>query len=437
MCDLSQIETKLSAARTRLILEKPFLGALVMHLPLVAAGPWCRTTGTDAKAFYYNPEFIAPLDLDQTQFMLAHEALHCALGHFARRHHRMKHRWDVACDHAVNLLLAAEGMKAPEGALFNRLYENLTAEEIYPLIQQGSSEKTLDHHLFDGMGDEDQGKGEGESDVEQTAGGGRQGEQRQSGESGGGRERRGGGQGKEEQPEQDAGLDEESRERPSRLQQRPPDEPGLSEKEEMAAQWRQRLASVAQQARQAGRLGESWMRVLDELLQPKLPWRMLLARYMMSMARDDYSFQRPSRREGEALLPSLYSDEVNVVVALDTSGSVSDEEMREFVGEIDALKGQVRARVTLHACDERLSEHGPWVFQSWDPLALPRAVSGGGGTRFTPVFEWVERDNLRPDLLLYFTDAEGEFPPHAPAYPVIWLVKGKADVPWGQRIQLN
>jgi predicted metal-dependent peptidase len=179
------------------------------------------------------------------------------------------------------------------------------------------------------------------------------------------------------------------------------------------------------------------MRVLDELLQPKLPWRMLLARYMMSMARDDYSFQRPSRREGEALLPSLYSDEVNVVVALDTSGSVSDEEMREFVGEIDALKGQVRARVTLHACDERLSEHGPWVFQSWDPLALPRAVSGGGGTRFTPVFEWVERDNLRPDLLLYFTDAEGEFPPHAPAYPVIWLVKGKADVPWGQRIQLN
>ncbi len=438
--DLAEIGTKLSAARTRLILEKPFIGALVMHLPLVAAaGSWCRTTATDAKALYYNPEFIDTLNLAETQFMLAHEALHCALGHFARRHHRMKHRWDVACEHAVNLLLVAEGMKPPEGALLNHLYENLTAEEIYPLIQQGSSEKTLDHHLFDGMGDDDQGKGEGESDVEQSAGGGGQGERRDSGEEGDEREGQGGGRSARGEPDKGSGQGEEqdNREWQSQLRRRPPDQPGVSEKEELAAQWRQRLASVAQQARQAGRLGESWMRTLDDLLQPKLPWRMLLARYMMSVARDDYSFQRQSRREDDALLPSLYSGEVNVVVALDTSGSVSDEEMREFVGEIDALKGQVRARVTLHACDERLSEHGPWVFQSWDPVSLPRAVSGGGGTRFTPVFEWVERENLRPDLLLYFTDAEGEFPPGAPAYPVIWLVKGKAAVPWGQRIQLN
>jgi predicted metal-dependent peptidase len=43
----------------------------------------------------------------------------------------------------------------------------------------------------------------------------------------------------------------------------------------------------------------------------------------------------------------------------------------------------------------------------------------------------------RPDLLVYFTDGEGEFPPAAPPYPVIWLVKGPASVPWGERIQLN
>jgi len=53
------------------------------------------------------------------------------------------------------------------------------------------------------------------------------------------------------------------------------------------------------------------------------------------------------------------------------------------------------------------------------------------------VFQWVDRQGLRPDLLVYFTDADGEFPERAPNYPVIWLVKGRSTVPWGQRIQLN
>ena len=90
MNDLSAIETKLAAARTRLILDKPFLGALVLRLPMHAAdAKWCPTTATDARKFYYNAEYIDGLSMEQTQFMLAHEALHCALSHFARRQHRM------------------------------------------------------------------------------------------------------------------------------------------------------------------------------------------------------------------------------------------------------------------------------------------------------------------------------------------------------------
>ena len=112
------VDTKLSAARTRLILDKPFLGALVLRLPMVAADPkWCATTATDARAFYYNPEFIEALTLEQTQFMLAHEALHCALSHFARRYHRIKRRWDIACDLAINPLLVKDGLKPPPGSL--------------------------------------------------------------------------------------------------------------------------------------------------------------------------------------------------------------------------------------------------------------------------------------------------------------------------------
>ena len=86
---------------------------------------------------------------------------------------------------------------------------------------------------------------------------------------------------------------------------------------------------------------------------------------------------------------------------------------------------------------ERLDPRGPWEFQPWETLVLPGEMGGGGGTRFAPVFDWIAAGHRRPDLLLYFTDAQGEFPRHAPGFPVIWLVKGRAKVPWGERVQLN
>jgi len=64
-------------------------------------------------------------------------------------------------------------------------------------------------------------------------------------------------------------------------------------------------------------------------------------------------------------------------------------------------------------------------------------MRGGGGTRFTPVFDWLDQQGETPDLVVYFTDAEGEFPKQEPRMPVLWLVKGRAKVPWGQRVQLN
>jgi predicted metal-dependent peptidase len=398
---MNDIATKLSAARTRLVLDKPFLGALVLHLPLELADPaWCRTMATDARALYFNPEFVDTLSLSQTQFILAHETLHCALGHFTRRGHRVKQRWDRACDYAVNHVLVNEGLQPPPGILLDQQFAGMTAEEIYPLLEEESATGPLDQHLYDSRDDEGRGRGdEGE-------GGGRTSDS--------------------ERARQEAGRG-------------PTIPPPLSaqEREALSDRWRQRLAWAAQQTRQAGRLSAALARWIDALLQPQVSWRALLAHYMMSAARDDYSFARPSRREGDFILPRLHSAQLALVVALDTSGSITDEEIREFMSEVDALKGQVRARVTLHGCDARLAAQGPWHYEPWENFTLPKGLEGGGGTRFTPVFEWIARQDSCPDLLLYFTDARGEFPEKPPDYPVIWLVKGKGDVPWGQRIQLN
>jgi predicted metal-dependent peptidase len=404
-----KIETKLTAARTRLILDKPFLGALVLRLPMEAADPeWCPTTATDARRFYYNPAFIEALSMDETQFMLAHEALHCALSHFARRQHRLKHRWDMACDFAINPLLVDDGLKAPPGSLMLDQFRDMTAEEIYPMLDEFEDQETLDNHAYDKDEGAREGRGSSPREGERSGGTGASGD---TGDAPG---------------EGDA---ESGQPAPAPLT---PDE-----KETLSIQWQQRLAGAAQQAMQAGKLGGSMARMIDHLLQPQLPWRMLLARYLSSNARDDYSYMRPSRREGDFILPSLRSQQIDLVVALDTSGSIGPEEFSAFVAELNALKGQLRARVTLLACDARLSEKGPWVFEPWEEFKLPDEISGGGGTSFTPVFEWVERSGLRPETLVYFTDGDGAFPDHPPAYPVLWLIKGKEKVPWGQRIQLN
>jgi predicted metal-dependent peptidase len=425
--DPQRIETKLAAARTRLILDKPFLGALVLRLPMVAADKaWCPTTATDARTFYYNPEYVDALSLPETQFVLAHEALHCALSHFARRQHRVKHKWDLACDFAINPLLVDDGLKPPPNSLLVDAYRDMTAEEIYPLIEDNDQSKTLDQHVYDG----DDGGGSGgdmASPPQQDARPERGHDTADEGQGARpeqGRDGKGGGAGADQRPEGSAAAD-----RPQPLT---PDE-----RETLSVQWQQRLAGAAQQALQAGKLSGAIARLIDHLLQPQLPWRMVLARYFTAAARDDFSYMRPSRREGSAILPSLRSSQVSVVVAVDTSGSIKPAELDEFVSEVNSLKGQIRARVTLLACDDRVAEGAPWVYEPWEDMVPPATLGGGGGTDFRPVFDWVARQDRAPELLLYFTDAEGSFPDRSPDYPVIWLVKGREPIPWGQRIQLN
>ena len=152
----SEIQNKLAAARTRLILDKPFLGALVLRLPLLPADPkWCKTTSTNARKFFYNQEYIDALDIQETQFVLAKQALHCALSHFARRQHRIKHRWDLACDYAVNPLLINDGLNAPPGTLVEDSFEGMTAEEIYHCIDDLENEDSeLEKHTQEPLDEE-------------------------------------------------------------------------------------------------------------------------------------------------------------------------------------------------------------------------------------------------------------------------------------------
>ncbi len=366
---------RLARARARLVLDRPFLGALALQLPAEAAGSWCRSTATDGRRLYYAPAWIARLGEAELQSALCREALHCALGHLHRRGRRRRRRWQAACDYAVHALLAAEGMPLPEGALHEPQFAGLAAEEIYPCLDELAERDGQELRLRD----------EGA-----PAGGGA--------------------------PRPLAGA----------------------EREELAQSWRARLERAAAAARNAGTLPAGLERALAPHRKHRLPWRQLLARHAWAAARADYSYQRPStRREGPAIHPSLRGRGINLAAALDVSGSVPDAELAAFLGELDALKGALRARVAVLACDRALSADSPRVFEPWEPLRPPARLPGGGGTSFLPVFEWADAQDVRPDLLVYFTDARGRFPAAPPAYPVLWLVRGGAPVPWGERVQLN
>ena len=413
----SQIaDAKLASARAKLILDKPFLGALVLRLPLVAAGAWCRTTATDARKLYFNPQWIAALSSAEVQFALAHEALHCALGHFARRGHRIQRIWDLACDFAINPLLIEEGLKPPLGSQVLDLYRGMAAEEIYPCLDDSLDRDTLDDHVWDG----DEG-GQGSADS--------------GGEAGGEGNKEGSDTGRDSRPEVGAG---DTADDPD---ESPPPPLSAREKEKLQQQWQRHLAGAAQRAREAGKLSGNLARLAESALAPQVSWRAALAQYLSQAARDDYSWLRPSRRTGESsnevIWPSLRSHAGDIFVALDTSGSIADTDLAQFVGELNAIKGTLPVRITLVACDAALAPDAPWVCEAWQELRLPRKFEGGGGTAFAPVFEWIEGEGAHPDALVYFTDGDGEFPALPPHYPVLWLIKGKAPVPWGRRIQLN
>jgi predicted metal-dependent peptidase len=143
---LPMIDHRLRAARAQLVLQHPFLGALLLRLS-TRADDQCGSIGTDGKEIRYRPAFLADFSLSEVQFHLLHQVLHCALGHPWRRGHRLTVMWYMACDYAVNQLLVDEAFKLAPGAIINERYRGLSAEEIYPLLALGESRQPLDGHL--------------------------------------------------------------------------------------------------------------------------------------------------------------------------------------------------------------------------------------------------------------------------------------------------
>lgn len=426
---------KMVKCRSLLLLDHPFFGSLSLRMPL-KADPSCQTAWSDGRALAYNPAYVGVLPRDKLKGLLGHLVMHGVCGHYRRRRDRDPDQWNAACDYAINWILLEAGLTLPDGYLDKSEWRGKTADEIFGLLSAQNNDSKWEQR--EGAKEPH----EGSKTAAHEADSGDQGEDRDGDEAG----------------EKTKSLDtrvKNATKKDHRCQgtagefescgeiRDPPetDSPGgnIEAAEDVENQWKIALAQAAMQAKSMGDLPASLARMIDGALSPKLDWRRLLGRFIDASARNDYALMPPNRRylHRGLYLPSMRSEELpDAVVAVDTSGSVSDRELAQFTAELGAIVSDCAMTVHLLFCDTRVTE-----IRKLHRMDLPFRLTykGGGGTDFRPAFQWVREQGLQPRYMIYLTDLACNRFPEKPDFPVLWAHTGQGDTtpPFGEVIEIR
>jgi predicted metal-dependent peptidase len=437
--------------RMRLVLDYPFFGNLALTLKLIQ-DPTCKTFSTNGKWIKYNPDFVAELTPAERMFVYQHEICHVILGHHFRRQGRNYELWGVAADYAVNAMLQKMlKTKTPMGGLYKSKYENMSAEKIYadlkkefeeqiqqmisdagqdqpPDADQGGTtpEPPWDHQGGTTPGppwdhqDSKPGNNQGQSDskIDQTK---QEIDQKQSTSDH-----------KMQTLEEMINKSQQC----GTVEDAPED---LSEIEVKA----QVVAAHRTTEKYAGHGSQEIIRnIVDEITSNKIPWQDLLANFLTESCNSRYDWMRPNHRYsfGDVIMPSLRArDAINMVIVFDTSGSVNDDEIKEFLAEVQTLINSIDyEKIHCISCDTKI--HNPKEFFQHEQLDY-KAV-GGGGSHTKPVWEWIANEGLTPACVIYFTDLEifSGFWGDDPGYPVLWIgrfFRPSKPVPFGEKVLIK
>ena len=357
---------RLVSARISLLLKHSFFGNLATRLKLVNADEWCGTAATDGQLFYYNSRFIMMLKPKEVEFLVAHEVLHVVYDHMGRREHRDPKIWNIADDYAVNADLKRHKIGdfiTTVPCLYEKKYDGKSAEEIYDDLLQNCKtismdeliDQLLDEHLD---GEED---GDGDEDGEEIDGSGK-------------------GKGRPK-------MSSEERER-------------------VRQEVKQAIINAAGSA-DPGTLPAGVERLIKSHTNPVMPWRELIQTNLTSCIRADYSWMRPSRRGWhlDAIMPGMTpGQEIDVVVTLDMSGSISQKQAQDFLGEIGGMMNSFDGyKVHVFCFDTEV--YNPKDFHSDNMDSIDEYVpEGGGGTDFDCIFTYLREHAIDPKRLIVFTD---------------------------------
>lgn len=403
------IKTKLIKARVRVLLQYPFFSFLLTYLKDKEMPEEMRQMGglaTDGEVLFYNPEWVEKTPLEKLCGGLVHEVCHPAFGTFWRRDNRDMIIWNVATDYTINSILkmafedlqkklrqsginveSDTAISLPDNVLLDSKFEKMSSEEVYNLLLKNAKSIKMSSHPWD-----------------KFCGGNELGEKK-------------GKNGKSEKKTETNGK-------------------GNTLEIELTKQaaWKERLAQAATAAKMQGKLPAGFETLIDEILQPMLPWQMILGRYIQQAIYNDYRWTPPHLNHvwRGIYLPSEYGEMIEIAFATDDSGSIGDEELKDATSEVlGACKVVENFKIHYFACDAKIQEEKEITNVS----EISRKFVGRGGTDFRPVFDRIKKRRLTPSVLIYFTDGDGTFPEQTSPYPVIWLLsKGDRKVPFGQKI---
>jgi predicted metal-dependent peptidase len=359
-----EVREMLITARVGLLLKASFFGNLATRLKLVNADEWCGTAATDGRHFYYNSRFIKMLKPKEIEFLFGHEVLHCVYDHFGRRGDRDPQIWNIANDFCVNADLVKHrvGEKITTvPCLYDQKYDGMSSEEVYDDLMKNAKkinlsdllDKLIDEHL-DGEGDAD---GDGDGDQE--------------------------GKGKGRPKLSDA------------------------EKQAIRDEIKEAMLAAAATVDGAGNLPAGVKRLIQELTEPKMNWRELLRMQLESTIKSDYTWMRASRKgwHMDAVMPGRNTDPmIDIAVALDASGSISESMLKDFLSEIQGIMDSFPA-YKIHVITFDTEAYNPAQYDSDNLDSIcDYEVKGGGGTDFDCVYNYLKENEIEPKRLVMFTD---------------------------------
>ena len=357
-----EVLDKIIVARVGLLLRHPFFGNMATRLGIQECDEWCPTAATDGRNLYYNTKFFSKLSSREIEFVIAHEILHCVFDHIGRTEQRDRQIYNVACDYIVNNTLVRDniGEKPKDIPIFQDFkYEGWSSEKVYDEIYKKYDEKQLqklgqllDEHLDWG---DDNGQGPSKDDKDK---------------------------GKQKKP--------------------------AFSKEELRKIRDEIKDSILQsaQAAGAGNLPKEVERIVQSMTNPKMNWREILQTQIQSTIKSDYSFMRPSRKgwhSGVVLPGSQFEQTIDIAVAIDASGSISEKQLTVFLSEIKSIMDQYRDyKIKVWTFDTQVyneQDYGPN-----DGDISQYSITGGGGTDFMCNWEYMKENDIVPKRLIMFTD---------------------------------
>lgn len=357
----------LVSARVSLLFKNSFFGNLATRLRLVNADEWCSTAATDGRNFYYNSKFINMLRPREVDFLFGHEVLHVVYDHMGRREDRDPQLWNIADDYCVNADLKRHGVGefiTTVPCLYESKYDGKSAEEVYDDLYEQADKIDLDQLLDKILDEHMDHEGGNDSDDE-------------DGQEGDGNKKS---------------------KRPAPLSK--------EERDEIKKEIRAATIQAAQSA-EAGQVPANVKRMVDSITQPKMPWRELIQANLTSTIKNDYSYMRPNRRSWhmDAIMPAMTpGEEVDIVVAIDTSGSISSAQCKAFLSEIqgimDAFDGY---RIHVFSFDSIAYTGQDFTSDNLESIT-DYVPQGGGGTDFDAIFAYLKENNIDPVRLIVFTD---------------------------------